>query len=93
MVCGFFVLLFVCCCFFVDNQDEIYPVRLVGGRNQYEGRVEVLVQGQWGTVCDDYWNALDAEVCTVYVLASSRTYCMYVYALPGQLCKCVACGK
>ena len=37
-------------------------VRLVGGSNQYEGRVEVCVNDQWGTVCDNGWDASDATV-------------------------------
>ncbi len=37
-------------------------IRLVGGRNQYEGRVEVCNSEGWGTVCDDFWNAPDANV-------------------------------
>ena len=37
-------------------------VRLVGGSNQYEGRVEVCINDQWGTVCDDGWDRTDATV-------------------------------
>lgn len=37
-------------------------VRLVNGTTALEGRVEICIDGQWGTVCDDYWGTNDAKV-------------------------------
>ena len=37
-------------------------VRLVDGTNEREGRVEIIYQGIWGTICDDGWDDIDATV-------------------------------
>lgn len=37
-------------------------LRLINGTNDAEGRVEVCIDGTWGTVCADKWGDPDASV-------------------------------
>ena len=37
-------------------------IRLVGGANEMEGRVEVCNNNMWGTICDYGWDINDARV-------------------------------
>ena len=37
-------------------------VRLAGGNVPNEGRVEICMNNEWGTVCDDSWSSTDATV-------------------------------
>ncbi|XP_034868839.1 T-cell differentiation antigen CD6 isoform X1 [Mirounga leonina] len=41
-----------------ENRD----VRLVGSSSRCAGRVEMLEQGRWGSVCDDTWDLEDSHV-------------------------------
>ena len=39
-------------------------IRLTDGTTQYEGRVEVCINGVWGAVCDNGWDTAEANaVC------------------------------
>ena len=37
-------------------------MQLIGGQKNSEGRVEYCSGGVWGTVCDRYWDAVDANI-------------------------------
>lgn len=44
------------------SNDEEGHTRLVDGLSMYEGRVEVCKSGEWGTICNQYWDNQDAVV-------------------------------
>ena len=51
------------CLRLIKTVDCTYgDVRLVGGGNELEGRVEICVSNKWGSICDDQWNERNANV-------------------------------
>ena len=46
----------------LDSCSTDGDVRLVNGSTDREGRVEVCYNNSYGTVCDDFWDELDARV-------------------------------
>lgn len=46
----------------VHSDCNTGDVRLTDGAGVYEGRVEVCVNGVWGSVCDNSWGASEAYV-------------------------------
>ncbi|KAJ8022425.1 Galectin-3-binding protein A [Holothuria leucospilota] len=61
---------------------EIQGIRLAGGGNSY-GRLEVLYNGEWGTICDDNWDWSDATVACRQ-LGYPDVVAVYHYAFFGE---------
>ena len=55
-----FSMIFSCSLYHVAEAPV--SVRLVNGPSPSEGRVEILYNAQWNTICDDYWNLEEAQV-------------------------------
>ena len=47
-------------------------MRLVNGGSSLEGRLEVCLNGVWGTICDQSWDDTDAGVACSQMGYSAR---------------------
>jgi len=57
-------------------------IRLRGGSNSSEGRVEICNNNVWGTVCDDFWGTPDANVaCRQLGFASTGNTVTFIWMI------------
>ena len=49
-----------------------WEMRLVNGGSSLEGRLEVCLNGVWGTICDQSWDDTDAGVACSQMGYSAR---------------------
>ena len=62
------------------------PVRLVNGSTPHEGRVEVLIDGQWSSVYDVYWDNREAAVVCRQLGYNGQVSC----SLSLSVCLCLS---
>jgi len=71
---------------FSDTQVTPLHLRLVGGSNELEGRLEILYYGYWGTICDDFFDITNANVaCRRLGFPGARRYLTNVRAGSGAI--------
>ena len=59
-LCFFKYIVFYISCTLKDCSDG--DIRLMGGSSPLEGRVEICQNNTYSTVCDDFWDELEARV-------------------------------
>ena len=62
----------------VAPQCNNTDVRLVDGDTSHDGRVEICLDGVWGSVCSNNWDARDAKV-VCRQLGYDRCECLFPF--------------
>ena len=68
----------------ISLPHAVITARLAGGSTPYSGRLEVLVNGRWGTVCDSTgstFNKTDADVACRQLLGQGQAINQGLYSL------------
>ena len=60
-------------------------IRLAGANNPRMGRVEICIDGQWGTICDSSWTASD-ERQIIQSFLNIRQGCEVGIDVPAMYC-------
>ena len=60
-------------------------IRLRGGSNQREGRVEICISRVWGTICDTQWDYREAQVACRQLGYTALGECHLVACLNNKL--------
>ena len=67
---------------YIEPECDETDIRLCDGRTTAEGRVEVCLNGHWGSVCLDGWDVIDAAVvCRQLGYGGSRSQSSYPFIL------------
>ena len=78
-----FLILILASAFIILCTATRIPIRLVGGAKStsfHSGRVELYINEQWGTVCDNSWSYNDARVvCRQLGYTSGTAYGRAIY--------------
>lgn len=77
---------------YLEYCDTENQVRLVGGDNVTEGRVEICSNGTWGAICDDFWNPVAANVvCRQLGFSFGGESCLLYYDVSEETQSCFRC--
>ena len=87
------VIIILNLCFPVYRSYRDGDLRLVGGANNWEGRVEIFWNGDWGAISDSLWSTADANVVCRQLLHSPESgtsnmiafftilYCRFIHTI------------